>query len=226
MDDIYYMKKFTCPVCENAFSSTKIKSSKLIPLKTDTDMCTYYKGLNPYFYEINVCPKCGFAFSDHFKHELRVNDKSSFLKIFSSRWKKQDLCGIRTFDQAVDAFEIAILSGQIVNLNPGKMAVICLRLSWIYRMQNKKDDERRFMKSAVDLLEKAYEVGGIDDDEDISPEILVYLLGELNFRLRNRNETVKWFNIAISRYSKDPSVKKRISNMISDRWLEIKDNFK
>lgn len=226
MDDKYYNKAVICPVCNNHFKSIKVKQSMLHLIKRDTDLCMHYEGVNPYYYEINVCPECGFSFSDHFDKELSDGEKGRFLNTITAHWKKQNLCGQRSFEQAVEAFKMALLCGQVIKLKESNLAGICLRLCWLYREKGIVEEEKRFMKAAAEFYEKAYEIGDPSDGKDTRPEIIVYLLGELNFRLGEFKEAVKWFNLGISKYSRSPEVKKQTADMIRDRWLEIKDRIK
>jgi uncharacterized protein (DUF2225 family) len=226
MNEIYYNKKIICPVCSTHFKGTKIKKSMLHNIKTDTDLCRYFKDANPYYYDINVCPECGFSFSDSFEKKLSTAEIDKFLKSITARWKKQDLCGERSFEQAVDSLKMALLCGQVIGLKEINLAGICLRLCWLYREKSMTEEEKRFMKAAVGFYEKAYEMQGLNDEKEMRPELVVYLIGELNFRLGNFKDSVKWFNLAISRYSRDPAVKKQTMNMIKDRWMEIKDAMK
>ena len=226
MDDNLYLRAIDCPVCSNPFKSTKTKSSKLRFVKSDTDMCRYFEGGNPYLYEINVCPSCGFSFSDNFKQDIDYTRKSEFIKTVSSHWKKQNFCGERTIDEAIETYKLALLSGRFIGLSEGNTAGICMRICWLNRMAGNLVEEKRFMKAAGELYHKVYEMGGFRGGQDISPEILVYLLGELNYRLGDHNECMKWFNIAISKYSRDPFIKKQTVDMILERWMDIKEDIK
>lgn len=225
MDDVLYKKGMTCPVCEKEFKTTKIKHSMLKYVGSDTDLFRHYEGGNPYLYEINVCPNCGFSFSDNFSQRLSTSQIANFLKSVSKQWKKQDYCSERSINEAVETYKLALLSGQVVELKEGSIAGICMRLSWLNRMIGNLDEEMRFMKAEVGLLKKVYEIEGIGD-ESISPEILVYLLGELNYRLGNFEDSKRWFGIAISKYAGSRNVKKQTADMIKDRWMEIKDKMK
>jgi uncharacterized protein (DUF2225 family) len=194
-------------------------------VKSDTDLCRYYEGGSPYIYEMNVCPHCGFSFSDNFNEFLGTQQIARFLKTVSKNWKKQNYCGERDINSAIEAYKLGLLSAQVANLKSMTMAGICLRICWLYRMLGDNEQEMRFMKEAAGLYEKSY---GTEDtgDKAISPEILVYLLGEMNFRLGNKEKSYSWFNIALTQYSRSPLVKKQTADMIKDRWMEIKDEFK
>jgi uncharacterized protein (DUF2225 family) len=194
-------------------------------LRSDTDLCRYFDGGNPYLYEINVCPTCGFSFSDKFEQKLDKAQMAKFIKTVSMQWKKQDFCRERDLKDGIEVFKLALLSGQVVGLREASLAGIVLRICWLCRMAGLVEEEKRFMKAAVKFFEKVYEVGG-GHEKDMNPEIVVYLLGEMSFRLGDRENTLKWFNIAISRYSRDPYIKKQTIDMIKDRWLDVKEQLK
>lgn len=225
MNDKLYLKTQECPVCRKVFKSAKIKNSMLKYLRSDTDLCRYYEGGNPYFYEMNVCPVCGFSFSDNFNEVLTAQQIARFLKTVSKNWKKQDYCGERDAITAIEAYKLGLISAQTVGLKKRTIAGICLRICWLYRMLGDVDKERRFMKESAELYEKAYEAEDAEDN-GTSPEIMAYLLGELNFRLGNKEKAYLWFNIALTKYSLNPMVKKQTADMIKDRWLNIKDELK
>ena len=56
-----YPKQFKCPICGNLFISPMVKSTSISVDKRDTDFCTYYKGINPLFYDVVVCNACGYG---------------------------------------------------------------------------------------------------------------------------------------------------------------------
>ena len=58
-DPLYQVEK-TCPICEKKFKLTKTRG-QAVSVSTDTDFCTRFADLNPYYYTIWVCPHCGFA---------------------------------------------------------------------------------------------------------------------------------------------------------------------
>ncbi len=63
-----YEKKVQCLFCHEPFSTTRIRSRFIRIERVDSDFYQEYKdpNLNPYYYEVDVCPYCGFAFSENF----------------------------------------------------------------------------------------------------------------------------------------------------------------
>ncbi len=222
MDEVLFARTVSCPVCSGSFKTTKIKEGKIKFVKRDTDMFRHFEGLSPYLYEINVCPECGFSFSDSNKYELTDTQIRKVAEIISTKWNKHDYGGERTVMQAVEAYKLALLSAQVVSMKDSVLAGICMRICWLNRMAGNDEEEKKYMKGAVEFFEKVYDKEDLSGSEGLGPEMVVYLLGELNYRLGNHSDAVKWFNIALSKYNNNPDVKKQTINMIRDRWLEIK----
>ncbi len=74
-DPLYFLEK-ECTVCEGKFQVTFVRL-RLSLIKQDTDLCAYYKGINPYYYTVWVCPHCGYAAQE-----------SEFIKITPSMIKR------------------------------------------------------------------------------------------------------------------------------------------
>ncbi len=222
MDEALFVRTISCPVCNCSFKTTKIKDGKIKFIKKDTDLFRHFEGHSPYLYEVNVCPDCGFSFSDSHKHELTDTQVQKITETISTRWNKQDYGGERTITQAIEAYKLSLLSAQIIRMKASILAGICLRICWLNRMAGNIEEEFKYMQGAVEYFEKVYEEEDLHGNEGLGPELVVYLLGELNYRIGNHSDAVKWFNIAISKYGNNPAVKKHTIDMIRDRWLEIK----
>lgn len=222
MEQILYDHNCTCPICFIDFKTKRIHEKKIKVISTDTDFCKYFNGPNPYLYEINVCPNCGFSFTDNINKKISNANMDNFIKVFAPQWSKIDYTGERTVIQAIETYKLAIVCGKIIEMKPSYLAKICLKICWLNRLIENEKEEKRFMKGAVEYFEKAYEVEDFSRSGSMEPELVVFLLGELNYRIGNNEETKKWFNIGISKYSKSVSVKKHVIETMRDRWLEIK----
>jgi len=222
MDEIFYNHNCTCPICAIDFKTKRIHENKIIILKLDSDYCEYFQGPNPYFYEINVCPNCGFSFTDNLNKKLSANNIDNFIKVFASQSNRINYTGERNLVQAIETYKLGIICGQIIEMKPSYLAKICLKICWLYRINQDIKEELKFIKGAVDFFEKAYETEDFNRSDSMEPEMIVYLLGDLNYRYGNYEETKKWFNIGISKYGNSAVAKKQIIQKMRDRWFEIK----
>lgn len=190
---IFYDKAVTCKLCGHEFATKQILTSHLRVEKRDSDLCTHYKnGLSPYYYEISVCPSCGFAFSESFavvSTSLRgsVSETYALYRPESSR----DLCGERSIDDAILTFELALRSGFCAKEDSLFLAGICLRLAWLYRDMDNEERERVFLSAANRYYVDVY-TNGKDDDNLAS---VLHMLAETSARIGAHAEARRWFGM-------------------------------
>lgn len=191
-----YDKKYSCLVCGHVFTSKKLRSRFVKPIRTDNDFGPVFAkndANNPLFYFVAVCPECGFAFSEDFSTNISQTAKQRVREELSAkRGKTIDYGKERDFSQAVNTYKLAIYSGQLVNEKHLAMAKLCHRLAWLYRGMEYADEERRFLELAAAEFEQAYIIS--DYDEEKVPEIqILYLVGAINQKLGNYNKAVQFF---------------------------------
>lgn len=217
IEESLYDKNLTCLHCGHQFKSKQVLSRKAIVTKKDEDMCHYYGGENPYFYDTFVCPNCGFAFTSNFKNLAKVVVEELEKKYLAKIEIPKDLGEKRDIKQAEKSYKLALLCGTITKQKPLALAQVCLRIAWLNRYQNNTVEENRFLENALQLYIKAYETENLDTNP-ANRDLILYLIGELNGRLGNREETRKWFSILISNKQTD----KAILNMTRERWMDYK----
>ncbi|QZY57376.1 DUF2225 domain-containing protein [Crassaminicella profunda] len=222
MNGALYDKEIQCPVCKNIFHTKKVRSSAVRVERRDTDFCVYYNGENPIFYGVFVCPNCGYASLESVFQEISPLGKKNISTKLSPKWIQRDFGNERNVYKAIEAYKLALLSGQLINQKKGILATICLRLAWLYRYI---DGEREidFIEHAVNCFEEAfrYEPLPIGNLDEVS---LVYLLGELNRRLKKYDEAIDWFNRAVS--NRAIKRKRKLDAMAREQWSLAKEEYK
>lgn len=217
-DPLYQVEK-TCPICEKKFKLTKTRG-QAVSVSTDTDFCTRFADLNPYYYTIWVCPHCGFAAHEERFFTLLEGARLKMKEFLEGRKVNLDLSGSRTWDQAVTSYKLAIFYAGMVSLPASHIASLELRLAWLYREKEMVDEEMEMMKRAVKDYEAAFmrEQTPIGNLTEIT---LTYLIGELNRRLGNYDESLSY----LSRVVSNPQAKneKRILEMARDAWQQVRD---
>lgn len=216
-EESLYDKNLTCLYCGHKFKSKQVLSRKAIVSKKDEDMCHYYEGENSYFYDAFVCPNCGFAFTSSFKKLNKIAMEELEDKYLNKIEIPQNLGGPRDIKQAEKSYKLALLCGTITKQKDLALAQICLRIAWLNRYQENKEEENRFLENALKLYTKAYETENLDANP-ANRDLILYLIGELNGRLGNIEETRKWFSIIIGNRQSD----KAILNLTRERWLDYK----
>jgi hypothetical protein len=221
LDNILYEKQVTCLYCNLPFKTTKVKQSKLIVKHKDHDFCTHYEGeINPYYYDVNVCPHCGYAFLGN-SPELRNSEKEILRKNYIEHLNKINLCGPRNMEDAITSYKLALICSTLLKEQYLMTASLCLRLSWLYRFQNNPQEEERFLANALNAYLSVYEFEDLNHLA-MGKATLFYLLAELNGRLKKYEETRKWFSKLFAEKNAEPKVVK----MARERWYDYKEQIK
>ena len=194
-----YRTKVKCPCCESEFETSRVRPSFKKVIRTDTDFCAYFKDVNPDYYVVRVCPYCGFSFTENFSPQLSVKQKRAYLDRIGSKWQGgRDYSGERDAAMAMETYKLALLSAQAVGEKDRVVAALLHHIAWLHRYEGREEEERRFLQYALEAYIRVYET----EQETISSARLLYLIGELNRRLGNYHEAVRWF----SRVVNDPAI--------------------
>jgi uncharacterized protein (DUF2225 family) len=193
-----YKTNVRCIHCSQPFQSSRVRPSFKKGNHTDSDFCVHFKEFNPEYYVVKVCPFCGFACTDNFSDKMTPAQKAIFHEKVASNWSMKDYSGERTWGEALSAYKLALLCAQIKQETDRVLSGLLHHIAWMYRYVEDENQERRFLQFALESYISVYEHEG----KDYNNAKLMYLLGELNRRLGNYNEAVKWF----SRIIHDPKI--------------------
>ncbi len=210
-----------CPVCE--FNTKVIKcKSRMVAEKKDLDLCTHYKGFNPYLYTAWVCEHCGFAaeeskFLGYMPNKTREKLKDFLMTADMAIPFKEE----RTPEEAISFCEMAILYSEMSDNSPNRQAGLHLKIAWICRESGDTEREREAMQKAAELyalsLEtERYPVGKMSDNTAL------YLTGAIYFMLEQFDEATKYLSRIISDQSMRSSAPK-IYEKARDIWHDIKE---
>ncbi|MBO8158361.1 DUF2225 domain-containing protein [Thermosyntropha sp.] len=217
MTSPFFMREYTCPLCKTNFSTLAVRSSAIYVERKESDFHTIYRGLNPLYYSIIVCPSCEYAASSSsFAVELSPKIAEQ-IALALSQLKSENspsMCGERDAKTALYTFQLAIRTAQLKKAPPGEIAGLLLASAWIAREIGNHDLEYKFLKEALNKYMQAFttgnKVGNLDEVQ------LIYLIGELNRRLGNYREAVNWFNKVITH--KNIKNSPNIEKMAREQW--------
>ncbi|MGG1312222.1 MULTISPECIES: DUF2225 domain-containing protein [Cohnella] len=213
-----YQSKITCICCGSTFLTSRVRPSFKRPVRTDSDFCAYFDAVNPDFYVVRVCPYCGFASTENFNQHLNDKQKYAYLEKLGRQWKARNYGGARTLEEAMECYKLALLCAQAVNESDRVIAGLLHHIAWLYRYEEKKDQEDRFLQFALDAYVRVYE----GERESLNNARLLYLIGELNRRLGKPREAVRWFSRVIHDKSITDSAMIRASR---EQWAAIREEF-
>ncbi len=190
-----------CPVCEKKFPVRMMRSSKMRLDRVDPDMRQRFEEFEPVWYNIWVCPHCLYAnfnfefkqISDALKPKILEHGKSLKGKVNLTDSKP------RKIDEVFLSYYLALQTAQqSAKPDPGKMAKLWIRLSWLY---SDVSDEEMYEYTSREALTN-FKESFFNSRRDTSVEQdqrLNLVLGELSRRLGEKEEAMKFFRDAIVR---------------------------
>lgn len=217
----FYTKQVTCLNCQDDFASTRVRSRFVRVTSHESDFKPIYSNhdINPLYYNISVCPHCGFSFTDEFSPYFAPKTKDEIAMKITAQWTNRSYSSIRTIDEAIETYKLAYLSALYKKEKSLTIAGLTLRIAWLYRDQNLKSEEKRFLAIARNLYTDSYLAGDYSGTQ-MSETRVLYLIGELSWRIGDREEAVRNFSRVIEhqRTSTEP----KIIQMAKERWQEVR----
>lgn len=191
-----YDKKVTCPVCLKSFTCRVVRSNAARVKSKDTDAFIRYEGVNPYFYEVIVCPTCGYSALKGDFAKLKSYKREVILSKIGNQWKGKVYPQSYNVEIAIERYKLALLNAVLGELKDSTKAVLCLKIAWMYRILEKQEDEKEFLKRSLQGLLIAYEsehapIYGLNRYS------LEYLIGELYRRTGDNVNAKLWLGKVI-----------------------------
>lgn len=222
MNDLLFTVEKTCDICNKEFEVTKVRS-RLVKVSQDTDFCSYYKNVNPYYYSIWVCPHCGYAAQDSHFGEVTAANVEKIAKFLAQKEVNINLSGPRTREQAITAYKLAIFFAGMEELAASKIAGLYLRLAWLFREGKQEADEQLALTKAAEYYDQALSKERLPID-GMTETALTYLIGELLRRTGKQEQSLQYFSKVVA--MPQAKLEKRILDMARDAWHEVRNKIK
>lgn len=132
--DLIYDKTFSCPVCYEDFTAKIIKTGKAKLLGTDWDLRPRYEGIDPAKYDVQVCPKCGYAALTRFFPNITGGQAKLIKENISPKVRMSRFDGeIYTYEEALERYKLALVNAVVKRGRASEKAYICLKSAWVLR---------------------------------------------------------------------------------------------
>lgn len=207
-----YDKRYQCLFCGQEFTNKKVRLRHIHQTRRDSDFCWHYEGENPYFYEVMVCPSCGYAFTGSFG-PVKKERRQVIIDQYTSKITQKDYTGPRTLADALSVYKLGLLCGNLNLEKSSVMAGLCLHIAWFYRYCQEEAEEKRYLRHACDLYREAYEKE-TGSAKEMDSNLVLYLVGELEGRLGNYPAAVQWLSRLVQVRTLEPYLR----NLLRDRW--------
>jgi len=215
-------EQYTCPYCDSAITSLKAKADCIELVKNDDDFCPYYKTVNPLYYEVVVCPQCRYAFNEKTFGRLTKQDKVFIEGKMYQGTKIGNISGVRSLDQAIEAFRQIFLIHDERKISSLIKADICLKLAWLYRYKEDRASEIKSLFAARQRFMESYENDKYSDPkQDI---YIMYIIANTLQKTGDPDQSMKWLSRIMqhSHRGQYPQLVERAR----EQWLIIKNKTK
>ncbi|MCR3758815.1 DUF2225 domain-containing protein [Clostridium felsineum] len=221
INDLLYDKTLTCPVCSTPFKARTVKTSAIRILKKDTDFFIYYKNINPYFYDVWLCPVCGYAAMKSDFEKIKSYQKELVEKNISLKWHSKKYPEVYDLNIAIERFKLSLLNYVAIEAHSSKKAMNCLKLAWMYRISKNDEMEKLFLKNALEGFDDAYynESFPIYGMNKFS---MMYLIGEIHRRIDDDDKAMLWFSNLIT----NPMAPQKLKDMARNQKDLIREKEK
>jgi uncharacterized protein len=213
-----YDKEITCPVCGSIFKARAVKIAASKVKNKDSDFFTRYLSINPFFYDIYLCNKCGYASMKRDFKNIREAQIELVKEKISPKWTGKKYPELYDIDVAIERYKLALLNCVIINSRSSKKALNCLKLSWMYRLKSDAENELAFLREALKGFSDAFysekfPIQGMDR------YTIMYLIGELHRRTGNSDDALLWLSEVIT----SQNVENKLKDLARDQRDIIKN---
>lgn len=203
LKEIIYETVCKCPVCQSEIVKKSIRDSRNRMVHIDFDLYACYEYVNPIYYEIVACSKCGYAQLKRSKKVLTLAEIKLIQEAISYQYLGYDYKKYYTRDDAIYMHKLALLNAQVRNATEGEKGYIMMKLAWLYREAGNKEEEDRFIQKTRNSFIKAYQTEEMPIFE-LEEDVVVYLVAALSYQMKEYKEAKKWLtHIAIKRQIND-----------------------
>lgn len=196
LESLLYDKTYVCPICDKAFTSKAIRSGKNRLMAVDTDLKPQYDLVNPILYECILCPNCGYAALGKSFNLLLPKQISWIKEQVCSQYKPQSYPGVITNKDAIERYKIALLTTIVKKGKDGEKAYLCLKIAWLYRDIEDKEQEKAFLQYALTGFLNAYNKERFPIFE-LDELTTAYIIADLLRRMEDYEKSLQWVGFVI-----------------------------
>ncbi len=135
--DFLLDRKITCIVCDKEFTAKTVRSSKIKRLEPDGDLRPRHQYVDTVKYGVYACPHCGYAgLIRNFEH-ITSTQRKWVRESISANFKpvEQKPQDVYSYEQAIERYELALVSTMAKKGKLSEKAYICLNIAWLRRAQ-------------------------------------------------------------------------------------------
>ncbi len=218
----FYEKKVECIHCQKTFPSLKVRSKFIKIESTESDFRPIYsdENINALFYNVFVCEHCGFSFTEDFSKYFAPGLKEIIEERITKKWISRSFHGERSLSQALQAYQLALVCGNLKKEKFVTLAGLAIRTAWLYRSIHNENQELRFIKIARDLYLDSFSTEDYAGT-GMSHTRILYMVAELSRRMGDFENATRFFSKIIENQRNGGEVK--IIEMAKAQWQLVRE---
>lgn len=236
--DLIYDKAFNCPVCDNNFTAKIMKTGKAKLIGTDKDLRPTYEGIDPVKYDVQLCPKCGYAALTRFFSNITSGQAKLIRENITPNVRLRAYDGeIYTHEDALERYKLTLANAVVKRGRASEKAYICLKSAWLFRGYAEHLDDagdRTVDRKALKAQEEEYLLNAYNGFVEARQsegfpmcgmdEITVdYLLAELALRFKKYDVASKMVATILTSPSANNRMKDKARDLKDEILAELKN---
>lgn len=217
MAEHIFSKKVKCPYCLKQSETPRVLSRHIRPQEVAKDGYTTYDGANPYFYEPTVCSHCHLVFHDSFD-KVRKTHREALENGYFDRVNAEALTGDRSAEHVIRLYKFAVITAQLSGQKPSVVAMLGMRLVWMYRLTGNEASEKEWMKRTLDKYNEVQEAYTDQVRTGLPYDQLMLRIADLSAALGLYEDARRWYGILLG--SKE--VSERIRTQARSHWEDFR----
>lgn len=201
-----FIKEISCPVCKNSFGTASVKVNAPRIASRDSDLFIRYSVINPYLYEVWLCPTCGYAALKVDFSKIREFQIKLIKEKITPKWVNREYDIPFTEKVAIERYKLALLNALVIESKSSTKAMICLKIAWMYRLLMDEANEKNYIKQSLvafndTFMNEKLPAYGLDRFS------IMFLIGELHRRIGEDSLALRWFSEVITSIGAPQKVK-------------------
>ncbi len=228
--EVLFDKRFTCPVCDVAFSTKCVRAGKIKLSGKDIDLRPTYEFMDPLKYDVIACDKCGYSALARYFGKLSTRQMRTIKEQvgYSFKGLENDM-DIYSYDDAITRYKLALICSMVKQAKNSEKAYTCLKLAWVIRgkrltLDPKTPEFVELYKDEMECISNAYEgfyiaisseqfpIAGMDEST------LKYIMSDMARRLKKYDDAAKLLGDVIT--------SRATNSRLKDEALKLKDIIK
>ncbi|WP_290778887.1 DUF2225 domain-containing protein [Exiguobacterium sp. UBA5002] len=190
-----YSKKCKCTYCLKETETKRVLSRHIRVERTDFDGFVHYQGSNPYLYEPIQCSHCRFIFHESFE-KLRTDVRQTLEEQILPTLPVLPFAATeRTIEQSLQLYKLALYTAQVTGQKEAILAMLGVRIAWMYRMLGDEAQELQWMERSVTKYEALYLNYTDAVRTGIPHDVLLLRISDLYAVLKRTDDAKQWYGL-------------------------------